>query len=719
MIKTYRSSNKACHIHILMSLLCLFLISFLSACDNSAGNNQDATGTASFQIQWPEDETIGVAASQWLVSADGYGSSKTGITAAAVTVSEDCSSRGIDKVSVEVRDAAENLLVSKEFSCNAGVGKISVPVGSGRIFLISGLGGDGAVRYYGGKDDVTIRAGSNDIGVIQMERSAEFFTDNDGDGFYKENDCGTAIDCNDNDKNSYPGAIEICGDGIDQDCDGSDAECTTDPDAGRYYGDFAITALKYDDDSDWDQKILEIFGSGYRVADWNDLKAYYNNGGNLLSLYDGLGLTDYGASAYVTRNGDPSYSSTRYYFASRHEGTRPSSYLAHDNLGGYIISLGSWDGTNKIMAIKRSPNVPDTLTNTLGMDFVYIEPGTFMMGSPTDEPGRKSDENLHQVTLTKGFYMQATEVTQGQWTAVMGSNPSYFSSCGDNCPVEEVSWNDAQDFITTLNARGEGTYRLPTEAEWEYAARSGSTTAFANGGITVTNCEYDPNLDAMGWYCGNAGGASHPVAQKQANAWGLYDMHGNVYEWCQDWYGSYPSGSLTDPEGPLSGTGRVFRGGSWYDKAKYCRSDDRIYDYPENTYQNVGFRLVSPQVGGNNDVDDNPPIIGNETLSSSSGFNGENGTLGSSNPLKIEMSWPIGDVMNGFGYYDYHDSDYEGASGRLTVNLYSPTDGRLILTEGSCAKFDGIVLNGIYSGTHSNPCFPIYDDNFSLPIQLK
>ncbi len=354
MIKTYRNSNKACHTHILMSLLCLFLISFIPACDNSTGNDQDATGTASFQIQWPADEENGITPSEWHAGSNGSGSAEMLTGAATVTVSEDCHSRGIDKVSVEVMDAYEHPLVSKQFACNAGVGKISVPVGSGRIFFISGLGGDGAVRYYGGKNGVTIRAGSNDIGIIQMERSSEFCTDNDGDGYYAERDCGTAIDCNDNDKNSYPGAIEICGDGIDQDCDGSDSQCSGDN--GVYYGDFAVTELRYDDDSDWDQKILEIFGSGYRVADWNDLKAYYNNGGNLLSLYDGLGLTDYGASAYVTRDGDPSYSSTRYYFASRHEGTRPSSYLAHDNLGGYTLSLGSWYGTNKIMAIKKDLN---------------------------------------------------------------------------------------------------------------------------------------------------------------------------------------------------------------------------------------------------------------------------------------------------------------------------------------------------------------------------
>ena len=593
MIKTHLCSIKNCHTHILMSVLCLFLISFIPACDNSVGNDSNTTGTASFQIQWPEDDTSGVSASQWIISADAEESSKTGIRAANVTVSEDCNSRGIDTVSVEVRDASENLLVSKEFSCNAGVGKISVPVGTGRLFSISGLGGNGEIRYYGGKDDVTIRAGSNDIGVIQMERSAAFCTDNDGDGFYKETDCGTAIDCNDNDKNSYPGAIEICGDGIDQDCDGSDEACQPGPnDGGSYYGDFAVTELKYDDDSDWDQKILEIFGSGYRVADWNDLKAYYNNGGNVLSLYDGLGLSKYGASAYVTKDGDPSYSSTRYYFASRHEGNLPSSYLAHDNIGNYTLSLGSWYGTNKILAIKKSPGVPADTTNSLGMKFVYISPGTFTMGSPTSELGRDDDEIQHQVTLTKGYYLQTTEVTQGQWKAVMGTNPSYFDTCGDNCPVENVSWDDAQSFIATLNAMGEGTYRLPTEAQWEYACRAGSTTAFANGGITELDCGLDPNLDAMGWYCGNSGYMPHPVARKQANSWGLYDMHGNVNEWCFDWYGNYPSRYVADPEGPSSGTERVVRGRSWVNKAQECRSADRGYYNPDGGLSYLGFRLV-------------------------------------------------------------------------------------------------------------------------------
>ena len=228
--------------------------------------------------------------------------------------------------------------------------------------------------------------------------------------------------------------------------------------------------------------------------------------------------------------------------------------------------------------------------NGLGMTFKLIPAGTFTMGSPSYEPGRDTDETQHQVTLTQSFYMQTTEVTQDQWIAVMGSNPSNNIGCSD-CPVEQVSWNDVQTFISNLNTWGEGTYRLPTEAEWEYAARAGTTTAFVNGNITVTECSYDPNLDVMGWYCYNSS-STQSVAQKNPNAWGLYDIHGNVFEWCQDWYGAYPIVPVTDPTGPLSGSNRVVRGGGWYNYAERCRSAGRAADTPDSTYSGVGFRLV-------------------------------------------------------------------------------------------------------------------------------
>lgn len=233
----------------------------------------------------------------------------------------------------------------------------------------------------------------------------------------------------------------------------------------------------------------------------------------------------------------------------------------------------------------------EVFTNSIGMKFVYIKPGTFIMGSPTSEKGRKSDETQHKVTLTKGFYMQTTEVTQAQWRAIMSNNPAYFN--GDDRPVEQISWNDVQEFIVRLNKK-EGTdkYRLPMEAEWEYACRAGGNRAFANGGITQTRCKHDPNLNQIGWYCGNSGEKHHPVAQKRPNAWGLYDMHGNVREWCQDRYGAYPSNHVTDPKGVSQGSSRVNRGGGWSNYAKSCRSANRYAMLPDIGISGLGFRLV-------------------------------------------------------------------------------------------------------------------------------
>jgi len=252
-----------------------------------------------------------------------------------------------------------------------------------------------------------------------------------------------------------------------------------------------------------------------------------------------------------------------------------------------------------------------TTTNSYGMTFNLLPFGAFMMGSPTDEPGRESVEIQHQVTLTQDFYMQTTEITQGQWEAVitaaetagyltlgdLNKTPSLFGSCGTDCPVEQVSWYDIQIFIGALNQLGEGIYSLPTEAQWEYSARAGSTLAFTNGGITELYCEnIDPNLDVMGWYCCNSGfpdeGTTNPSALKDANAWGLYDMHGNVWEWCQDWNDDYPVSPATDPEGPSTGTHRVLRGGGWSNDAWYCRSACRSGHFPGTAYNHIGFRLV-------------------------------------------------------------------------------------------------------------------------------
>lgn len=238
------------------------------------------------------------------------------------------------------------------------------------------------------------------------------------------------------------------------------------------------------------------------------------------------------------------------------------------------------------------------VTNSLGMDFVWIEPGEYLRGSPDHEPGRGSSELQHRVILTNGFYLQTTEVTQGQWEAVMGSNPSRFEDCGDNCPVEQVSWNDVQEFISRLN-RKESTdrYRLPTEAEWEYAARAGSTNRFHFG-------DDEARLGEYAWYHANAGRRTRPVATKLPNAWGLYDMYGNVSEWVNDWWSGYewdpgwsddgyPSGYVTDPSGPSSPAfSRVNRGGNWFSRADHCRSAFRTAQPPDDRFHSLGFRLA-------------------------------------------------------------------------------------------------------------------------------
>ncbi len=236
------------------------------------------------------------------------------------------------------------------------------------------------------------------------------------------------------------------------------------------------------------------------------------------------------------------------------------------------------------------------ICNSVGMRFALIQAGTFSMGSPEKEKFRSSDEIRHRVTLKKSFYLQTTEVTQAQWVEIMGYNPSEFKAEEMDRPVENVSWDDCQTFIEKLN-KLEKThkYRLPTEAEWEYACRAGRTSAFSNGVINEDGCGYDPNLDEVGWYCGNSGRRTHPVSQKMINAWGLYDMHGNVWEWCRDWYGKYPTDPVVDPEGERYGPKRVIRGGSCLNYAEKCRSAYR-FSYPANVKRNnIGFRIARTQ----------------------------------------------------------------------------------------------------------------------------
>ena len=224
----------------------------------------------------------------------------------------------------------------------------------------------------------------------------------------------------------------------------------------------------------------------------------------------------------------------------------------------------------------------DTWTNDLQMTFVLIPAGSFEMGS---ERGDDDERPVRSVHIDKPFYISQFEVTQAQWFSVMESDPSQFSD-DDNRPVENVSWEDAQAFVDKLNATEPGaTYRLPTEAEWEYAARAGSITAYAFGDDMA-------DLDAYAWYVDNAGNTTHPVGEKQANAWGAHAMHGGVWEWVYDRYGPYPSDADSDTPDPPPGLRRVIRGGSWLSPAEDCRAASRSHAHPTFRGANVGFRMV-------------------------------------------------------------------------------------------------------------------------------
>jgi formylglycine-generating enzyme required for sulfatase activity len=305
-----------------------------------------------------------------------------------------------------------------------------------------------------------------------------------------------------------------------------------------------------------------------------------------------------------------------------------------------IAAIGLTTATCFKAAAQSASGTKSKVPEIPGM--VWIQPGTFMMGSPESEPGRLVTENYnetqHQVRLTKGFYLGKYPVTQAQYQAVMKTNPSNFksSSGGDdpaNRPVEQVSWYDAIVFCNRLSMEeglnpayringstnpsawgnvpadsnatwdavevvaGSNGYRLPTEAQWEYACRAGTTTAFNWGTDTISSsaANYDASvIDANNTAKGTYIQRTTEVGSYAPNAWGLYDMHGNVWEWCWDWFGEYSSGAQTDPTGAVSGYNRVIRGGSWYHYGQYLRSAFRIYYDPGVRYYGIGFRLVCP-----------------------------------------------------------------------------------------------------------------------------
>jgi formylglycine-generating enzyme required for sulfatase activity len=272
-----------------------------------------------------------------------------------------------------------------------------------------------------------------------------------------------------------------------------------------------------------------------------------------------------------------------------------------NSTGAYVLTYTVSDAAGNDSNVTRTVNVVMATTRvvdlnaTVAMQMLWVEPGTFTMGSPTTETGRSTNETEHTVTLTKGFYLGKYEVTQAQYQAVMTGNtnglsatPSQYS--GNDRPVEKVTWDDVQVFLTRLNAAEQAagrlpagwSYVLPTESEWEYACRAGTTTVYSWGSsIATSNANYEQSV-----------GQTRDVGQYEANPWGFFDMHGNVFEWTADWYAaSYPTGSVTDPVGPATGSNRVWRGGSWYYTASLARSAIRGGSVPANSNNSLGFRL--------------------------------------------------------------------------------------------------------------------------------
>jgi len=227
--------------------------------------------------------------------------------------------------------------------------------------------------------------------------------------------------------------------------------------------------------------------------------------------------------------------------------------------------------------------VPVQITNSIGMKLNLIPPGEFVMGSPESKPGRYDSEPQHLVRITKPFYLSVHEVTQQQYEKVMGKNPSSYK--GDTKPVEMVNWDEAVAFFGKLSDEEGVEYRLPTEAEWEYACRAGTTTAWCFGDDVSRLGEY-------AWHSGNSN-STHPVGELKPNPWGLFDMHGNVYEWCQDWYGDYDRLQVvSDPTGAASGQYRVLRGGAFSYLPRFVPAAGRDYAHPHYRVRSFGFRLA-------------------------------------------------------------------------------------------------------------------------------
>ncbi|MGO9115028.1 MAG: formylglycine-generating enzyme family protein [Thermoguttaceae bacterium] len=266
--------------------------------------------------------------------------------------------------------------------------------------------------------------------------------------------------------------------------------------------------------------------------------------------------------------------------------TRPSSYGTWTRVSRSLPATQSKEAGDKTKSPPKEVSVD--LGKGLKLEMVLIPAGEFLMGSPdTDNDAFFTEKPQHRVRITKPFYLGKYLVTREQWEAVMHRNNSSNGS-GPKDAVDMVSWDYCQEFLDNLNKRQDnpvGKLQLPTEAQWEYACRAGSKTRFCFG-------DEASGLGDYAWYYNNSGQKAHPVGEKKPNAWGLYDMHGSVFEWCQDWYGNYKKEAVTDPSGPAAGSGRVSRTGTWYSQARDCRSGQRCQGDPGHVGGGLGFRVA-------------------------------------------------------------------------------------------------------------------------------
>ncbi len=443
--------------------------------------------------------------------------------------------------------------------------------------------------------DDAIHSGSTEIACTTEDHDCNGHADrdNDSDG-YTRIGCDDGLDCNDADDMVNPGNAELPCDGKDNNCDCLMSP-TEDADSDGYANVICVASGLQADCNDEDCTIHPLAAEACDKADqdcdgtWADGNADDDEDGYLDILCGGDDCDDSNATL---------------------------------SPGSLDLCTGGIDEDCDGF-IDCRPGAECTAFGGCApiVDYVIIAAGTFTMGSPDSEPGRKSDEPLHQVTLTHSFEIQATEVTQRQFFAMMGYQPGCNMTCGDDCPVECLDWHEAAAYCNALSlsfgyeqcytctGSMDGVtcepsaifaspydcpgYRLPTEAEWEYSATAGRSEGTYNGTSTLTHCE-NPNtvLDPIAWFCGNAGSQRHRVGTAIANPWLLYDMLGNVQEWCHDWYGAY-TGDVSDPWGPVSGEGRVIRGGAWNATAAAARTSSRNFGDPFNSVAvSLGFRIV-------------------------------------------------------------------------------------------------------------------------------